>query len=71
MILDFTIRLESNPDHADEGDVKNGIVGLFKEFSSLDNEENRRLAIEVFLDTLQAVGEKMEYTVRTFAEISR
>jgi hypothetical protein len=70
MILDFTLRLETNPDHADFAETKSRMVELFKDFSS-GTENERRHGLEIILTTLELTGLKDEYVVSTFAEISR
>jgi hypothetical protein len=70
LILDFTLRLETNPDHTDFSQTKTDMVELFKSFSSGDENE-RRHALEILLTTLELTGIKEQYQVSTFAEISR
>lgn len=71
MILDFTVRIETNQDAVAFEQVNADMVALYKSFQMAPGEEDKQNALELLLLILEGIGPKDEYTVKTFATITR
>lgn len=71
MILDFTVRIETNQDAAEFEKTNADMVALYKSFETAPSEADKQDGLELLLNVLESIGPKEEYTVRTFATIQR
>ena len=71
MILDFTVRIETNQDAAEFEKTNADMVALYKSFETAPDEEQRQNGLELLLNVLESIGPKDEYTVKTFATLTR